>query len=171
MDVFFIFGEIFSLLAAVCLCYSTFSTSKKNMVFWQLIDSVLGAVSNIFLFSFSGVVTNILVAVRNLFEVKGKNNNVIVIVFCFLNMVLGLLFNNRGFVGVLPILATIEYTIAIYVCKSSQSLRIGLLINTVFWGVYDLLIMSYPLFVADVIIFVFATINVVRLRNSDLVKE
>lgn len=54
MDVFFVFREIFSFLEAVCLCYSTFSTSKKNMVFWQLNDSFLGAVSNAFLFSFSG---------------------------------------------------------------------------------------------------------------------
>lgn len=125
----------------------------------------------LFCLVFLGVVTNILAAVRNSFEIKGKNNNNVVIVLCLLNVIFGLLFNNRGFVGVLPILATVEYTIAIYVCKSSQSLRICLLISTVFWGIYDLLIMSYPLFVADVIIFIFATINVVRLRNSDLVKE
>mgnify|MGYP006958762171 CR=1 FL=1 len=52
MDTMFLLGEVFSLLSAVCLCYSTFGNSKNRMIFWQSIDSVLGALSNLFLFSF-----------------------------------------------------------------------------------------------------------------------
>lgn len=166
MDTMFLLGEVFSLLSAVCLCYSTFGNSKNRMIFWQSIDSLLGALSNLFLFSFSGVVTNILAAIRNLFQIKDKNNSFIVIFFCFLNIVLGLLFNNREIVGLIPIIATIEYTVAVYVCKDSQSLRIGLLINTFIWGIYDLIIKSYPLFIADSVILIFTLFNIIRCMNK-----
>ena len=43
--------------------------------------------------------------IRNLFQIKDKNNSFIVIFFCFLNIVLGLLFNNREIVGLIPIIA------------------------------------------------------------------
>lgn len=154
-----VFGEIFSFLAAICLAYSTFSKKKDKMIFWQIIDSLFNSISNVFLLSYSGCITNIFTLLRNYLTYKGKFNKKCLIIIMMLLIFLGICFNNKGFIGILPIIASIEYTIFMYKTKTVNKLRIGLIINLIMWGVYDFYIKSYPMFAMDMIIIVLSLIN------------
>ena len=65
-----IIGEIFSLLAALTLAYSTFSNKKNKMIWWQAINAIFYGLSNLFLGGYSAVVTNVLTLSRNILVVK-----------------------------------------------------------------------------------------------------
>lgn len=164
----FIIGEIFSLLAAICLCASTFCKKKRKMVTWQVMDSILNALANLFLLSYSGFITNIFTAIRNILEAKKIKSKFITIIFCIILIILGFKFNNRGVIGLLPIFASIEYTIFMFKSKTSQALRIGLIINLIPWSIYDMYIRSYPIFITDLIIISFSIFNINKYKKQNL---
>lgn len=73
-------GQIFSLLSACCLCYSTFGKRKENMLKWQVANTSFVILANLFLKGYSGMATNLVCLVRNILGAKGKlnrNNTVI----------------------------------------------------------------------------------------------
>ena len=163
-----IIGEIFSLLAAVFLAYSTFAKKKQKMVFWQILDSSLNAISNIFLLSYSGCITNIFTVLRNYLTYKNKLNKRYTIIFIILMVILGCLFNNKGIIGLFQIIASIEYTLFMYRSKTANNLRTGLIINLTLWGIYDFYIKSYPMLIMDIVIIIFSITNNIRRGNFDV---
>lgn len=144
-------GEIFSFLAAIFLCYSLFSKTKNKMIHIQIFSAMANFISNIFLFSYSGAITNFFAILRNYISYKGKNSLILTISICILLTILGMIFNNQGIIGVLPILATLEYTICMYKVKKVNNMLISAFFNVLLWSIYDFYIMSYPMFVMDVV--------------------
>lgn len=162
----FIVGETFSFIAAICLCYSTFNKEKKQMVLWQIFDSLFNIFSNLFLLSYSGFITCIFTTIRNTLEFKNLNSKKVTIVFCILLLILGFAFNNKGIIGLFPVVACVEYTIFMLRSKTSQALRIGLIINLSLWFIYDLYIKSYPMSIMDLIIIITSLFNIVKFKKK-----
>lgn len=161
-----IIGEIFSLLAALCLAYSTFSNKKNKMILWQAINAIFYGLSNLFLGAYSAVVTNILTLFRNTLQVKNKLDRNFTIIICLLMTIVGIIFNNREWLGLLPIVASVSYTICVYVLKSAQQMRIALIVNLLQWMIIDFLVKSYPMFIMDIIIIIVTFINIVRYKKE-----
>lgn len=162
-----ILGEIFSLLAALTLAYSTFSNKKNKMIWWQAINAIFYGISNLFLGGYSAVVTNVLTLSRNILVVKNKLDKKFTIIICILMTIVGVYFNNRAWLGLLPIIASVQYTICVYVLKSAQRMRIALIINLLQWMIFDFLVKAYPMFALDIIIIIVTLINFLRFRNCD----
>lgn len=162
----FIAGETLSLLAALALVYSTFTNKKQEMMKWQALNTVFLGFSDWFLGAHSAVVTNVLTFVRNILSAKGKLSKSLTLVICALMIVVGSLFNNRGWLGVLPIVASVQFTLCIYSLKSAQHMRIALIVNLMLWAIIDFLIQAYPMFVADIVIAIVTFVNVLRFRDE-----
>lgn len=161
-----ILGEVCSFFGALCLAISTFGKTKKDIVKWQVADQVFNAAANLFLLSFSGAVVNSVNVARNYLTYKGKFNRRMMAGFLVAIIVLGLIFNNRGFIGLIPIIAAGEYTIALAVFKNPQDTRIMPAFNLAMWAVYDFVIMAYPMFVMDIVIAALSVINFVQYRHK-----
>lgn len=161
-----IVGEIFSLLAALCLAYSTFSNKKNKLIFWQAVNAIFYGLSNLFLGAYSAVVTNILTLFRNTLQVKHRLNRNFTIIICLLMAIVGIIFNNKAWLGLLPIIASVTYTICVYILDSAQQMRIALVINLVQWVIFDFLVKAYPMFIMDIIIIVVTLINIARYREK-----
>lgn len=162
-----IVGEVFSLLAALSLAYSTFSNKKNKMILWQAINAVFYGFSNLFLGGYSAVVTNVLTLSRNVLSMKNKLNKSFTIIICLLMIIVGINVNNRELLGLLPIVASVSYTICVYLLKSAQQMRFALVINLLQWMVFDFLVKSYPMFLMDMIIIAVTLINIVRYRKKE----
>ena len=78
---------------------------------------------------------------------------------------IGVCFNNNGLLGLLPIIASVSYTICIYVLKSAQKMRVALVINLIQWLFFDFFIKAYPMFVMDLIIIIITLINIFRYKE------
>jgi len=60
---------------------------------------------------------------------KKKLDKKFTIIICILMTIVGVYFNNRAWLGLLPIIASVQYTMCVYVLKSAQRMRIALIIN------------------------------------------
>lgn len=110
--------------------------------------------------------TNILTLFRNTLQVKNKLNRNFTIIICLLMIIVGIRFNNREWLGVLPILASVSYTICILVLKSAQQMRFALVVNLIQWLIFDFLVKAYPMFIMDIIIIIITLINIIRYNNN-----
>ena len=163
MDI--IIGEVFSVLAALTLAYSTFSNKKNKMMWLQAINAVFYGLSNLFLGGYSAVVTNVLTFLRNVLVAKDRLDGKTTAIICILMVIVGVYFNNMAWRGLLPVIASVQYTLCVYILKSAQHMRIALVVNLLQWVVFDFSVKAYPMFALDIIITVIALINFLRFRN------
>lgn len=159
-----ILGNIFSLCAVICLAVSVLKKSKKSLIGWQVLDTCFFIASTFVLKSYSAVVTNTVSLVRNLFAYKGKLDKKMTWLFCGVIVIIGLYLNNRGVIGWLPVIASVQYTICLYVTKNEQQMRWALAFNLLFWFVHDAYIQAYPAALNDLGVSLWTAVQIWRCR-------
>lgn len=159
-------GEICSLLSALCLMYSTFGKSKKKVLLWQTVNATFYSMASIFLGGYSAVVSNILTITRNILQIKNRITKKIVFIICTLMICLGIATNNRGGIGILPITASVSYTILLYVADSVRFIQFAVIINMLQWAIFDGIIKAYPSLVMDVVIIGMSGFQLLKRRDE-----
>ena len=118
----------------------------------QSLDCLFGAVSCFLLGGMSGVVANLISVIRNVLKIKelaSKKTTIGIICVLFVSFFL----TYKNWYSILPLLASIEYTVSVLVCKNYKTLKITLLINVILWFIYALLIQNYTSAIAMAIMF------------------
>ena len=139
-----ILGNIFSLCAVICLGISVIKNSKKSLIGWQIVDTVFFIASTLVLKSYAAVTTNTVSLIRNILAYKYGLSKSAAIFFCIIMTVIGVYLNNRGIIGLFPIIASIEYTIGMYMTENEQQMRWILVFNLLLWFIHDAYIQAYP---------------------------
>ena len=86
-----------------------------------------------------------------------------------LGVVLGAVFNNRGILGWLPIVANFEYSVSIFSFKDNDlALKISFAINMVMYSVFSFIILNYVSGIANLVV---AATTVVALVKNDHNKQ
>ena len=100
---------------------------------------------------------------RNLAAMKNVRSKVVEWVLISLGVVLGILFNNRGLIGWLPIVANLEYSIAVFRFKNKErSLKIAFMINMLMYSVFSVVIQNYVGAVANLFVAGTTLISLIR---------
>jgi hypothetical protein len=136
-------GNIISLAAACFTLASAWSGERKRIYLYQAVQCLLLSVANIFFFSISGVTTFVLCAIRNLLLARDRFTGKLCVVFVVSVAVVGIIANNRGVVGFLPIVTTALYTVVCLFAKRKKAVKWNIVVNLSLWAVYDLLISDY----------------------------
>ena len=157
-----IIGNIFSFLASVCTAVSVVKRNKTDFMYWQVGNTICAIMTNLVLHSFSGVTTNSVSLVRNILAYKKKLSFSITLGILTLSIILGFVFNNRGFIGILPVLSSAGYTLCIYLTKNEQQLRYALIADLSVWATYYLYIQAYPSVVTYMVLNVWTAIQIYR---------
>ncbi len=160
-----VIGTIFSFLAAITLGASSFLKKKDKMILLQAAYNALNASANFFLGSYTGILTNCMSIFRNFLILKEKYNAVWMSILIAANIYIGLMINNRGWIGIIALVATTQYTSFLLFMKTPQRIRIALVINMILWSSYDFLIGSYPMSVMEVVIVIVTSVNIYRNRK------
>lgn len=160
----FLIAQIFSAIGAVLLLISTFSDTKKKMLGIQIFDAASNTIADALLGGWSGVMLNIIGIVRNITTIKGdgKTNKALLSVLVFFTIVVTVMLNPSGF---LPLIAELEYTIVVSRCDLFKS-KIALSLNLFLWLFYDILLQSYPVAIADLIILVSSLFAIAKTSDS-----
>jgi len=160
---YLIIGNILSFIGVVFLALSSIVLDKKRTVFYQIFDCLFCTLSNIALGGFSGAVVTLASMLRNALVYFDKNTHKITIIIAFIMIICGVLVNRNGFIGWLPIIGSIQYTLWLgWGFTSNKSVKLALAINLAIWAVYDAVIMAFPALVADLIIFVLSVFGYYR---------
>ena len=160
-----IIGNIIALIASILMVYSGMLKQKKKILYFQTVQIGMSVISNIVLGGITGAIINALSMIRNILCYKDKLTNTSKVILILLSITLSLLFNNLGFLGLLPLISTIVYTCFMNV-KNTIKLKLLIIFTMIMWLIYDVLIRSYTSAVFDLFNILANTITIYQLSRN-----
>ena len=168
MSTALIIGNVFSLLSSICLGISVVKKSKKDLVWWQTLTILLSLVTGIVLLAYSAVILTLVSLLRNILEYRNKLTVKRTFFLSLLGALIGLYVNNRGIFGLLGIIATVSYTVCMYVTKNEQQMRYAFVFNSILWGIHDAYVQAYPSALMDIILSLWTFLQIIKNRKQFL---
>lgn len=168
MDLAFniIIGNVISFIAGIFIILSMWVNDEKQAYKYQFLNAFILMISSVFFLSWTGVTTMAIAASRNAMVYKDKLTINWTIFFIVISVVLGLLVNTMGFVGLLPIIAIIQITLCNYYLKTIKPIKIGFIVNSAIYIVYFLAILDFASATIESITALIGVVALVRLINN-----
>lgn len=135
-----VIGNAISLVAGIFIILSMWVNDEKQAYKYQFLNAFVLIISSVFFFSWTGVVTMAIAASRNLMVYFDRLTFNWTMFFIAISIVLGLLVNTMGIVGILPIIAIIEISLCNYYLKTIKPIKISFIVNSAIYVVYFLAI-------------------------------
>lgn len=136
-------GNGISLFAGIFLIISYYVNDVKKAYKHQFLNASILAFSSVFFLSWSGVVTMLIAASRNMMVYYDRLTKYWTVFFIFLAVVLGVSVNNLGLIGLLPVIAIVEITLCNYFLKDIKYIKIGFIVNSSIYILYFLAIWDF----------------------------
>ena len=137
--------------------------SAKGVLWMQTLGQVLYTVSCVFLKGYSAVVQHAVSVVRNLAAIRGVQSKVVEWSLVGIAFVLGVVFNNLGVIGWLPVIANLEYSLAIFRFREDQrSLKLAFLVCVLLYTVFNVIILNIVGAVSNVVVLITTTAFLIR---------
>ena len=166
-----IIGNICSLCAMISDSISGTRKNRSQILGIQILSQFFYGAGSIILKGYSSTVQNVVAVLRNLAAMKNIKSKVIEWTLIILGVVLGIVFNNRGLIGWLPIIANLEYSLAVFRFKDSEKgIKIALIINMLMFSFFSFAIMNYVGVVTNIVVAVTTSISLIkeaRQRKND----
>lgn len=165
-------GNVASILASITDSISATRKTDKEVLLVQCVSQAFYSAAAIFLKGYSALTQNIVAVGRNLYGVYGRGRKAVEWGLVVLAVVLGIVFNNRGGIGLLPVLANLEYSIAVFQCKGKpRMLKLALAINMFLYTVFNVVILNYTGAILNCIVGIIALIDVFRKGGEESKEE
>lgn len=162
-----VIGNIISLIAGIFIILSMWVNDEKKAYFYQFLNAFILMISSVFFFSWTGVTTMAIAASRNLMVYSDRLTRNWTIFFIIISIVLGLLVNTLGIVGLLPIIAIVQITLCNYYLKSIKTIKTSFIVNSAIYVVYFLAILDFSSATIESITALIGLISLYRLIAND----
>ena len=158
-------GNGISLFAGIFLIISYYINDAKKAYFYQFLNAFILAISSVFFFSWVGITTMLIAAIRNLMVYYDRLTRKWTIVFLVVTVVLGVYVNTLGFVGLLPVIAVIEITLCNFLLKSIKPIKLSFIVNSLiyiiyFFAIYDFTSVAIESFTA--LVGIYSLVQLIR---------
>lgn len=167
---YLIIGNIVALIGSLLMVYTGVIKEKKKIIFVQTVQIAFLVASNLILGGITGAIINAVSCVRNIICYKDKLGTKEKIILVIISTSLSLYFNNLGIIGLLPLIATVSYTLLMDM-KDVIKFKILIIFTLVLWFIYDLYIKSYSSAFFDFMNIVTNLYSIYQLRKIKEVKE
>ncbi len=156
-------GNLCSLLAMVTDTVSSSRRTAKGVLLVQILSQVFYGLSAILLKGYSAAVQNAVSIVRNGIAIRNINKPAVQWLLVAAGLGFGLWFNNLGLVGLLPVAANLEYSVAVFCfADNERALKIAFAINAVLFLIFNAVILNIVGAAANVIVIVMTVFFLVR---------
>ena len=160
-------GNLCSLVAMVTDSVSSTRKTAKGVLLVQNLSQLAYCVGSVILKGYSGAVQNAVSILRNFVAIRNVKSKAVEWFMVLLGVVLGIWFNNLGLVGYLPIVANLEYTLAIFHFKDNErALKIAFLVSVALFGTFNAFIYNFVGVGTNAIVLVTGIISLVRQRKA-----
>ncbi len=170
-----IVGNACSLAAMVTDSISGTRKRRSQILGIQIISQVFYAAGSMVLKGYSSTAQNFVAILRNLAGMKNIKSRIVEWVLISLGVVLGIVFNNRGLLGWLPIVANFIYSVAIFQFKDNEKwLKIVFIINLLMYTVFSAVIQNYVGAVSNTVVAIITAVSMIkaaREKKKDKTKE
>lgn len=137
-----IIGNIIALIGSLLMVYSGIIKNKKKIVFTQTIQIMFFSMSNFILGGITGSLVNLICCIRNILCYKNALGNKEKCMLLLIVVLLSVFFNTQGFIGYIPVISTIIYTLFINI-KDVLKFKYLVIFSMLTWLIYDVFIQSY----------------------------
>ena len=162
-----IVGNLCTLLAMGSNAISSTRKTVKGVLAMQNVSQVIYCFSAIVLKGYSAAVQNAVSFFRNLAAIWNIRSKVLEWVLVAAAAVLGVAFNNRGLLGLLPVVGNLQYTLAIFRLKGKERLlKISFLLSLVAFVIFNFAIGNYVGAVCDSVVSVTTIVVLIRDRKK-----
>lgn len=164
MDI--IIGNVLTVIAMVFMLFAVSQKDNKKLIIIQGVSHFFFALSGIVLKGYSGVVQDVIGFVRNLAISKRIINKSIRIFLLTAGVVFGITLNNKGLIGVLPIVGTFQYTLVSTDEKSqNKTVQLSIIVNSILMIFYSIAINNYANIMTNSLIIIFSLKTIRESRN------
>ena len=139
-----IFGNLCSLFATAADVFSASRKKVKEFLLFQCVGQVFYLVGTVILKGYSAAVQNAICILRNLAAVWNWKSKILEWGLVIGGVVLGLVFNNLGWLGLLPVVANLAYSLAVFRFKDREvPLKVVFLFNVALYLIFNFCIQNY----------------------------
>ena len=138
----FYIAQLFGIIALVVLIMSFQKNKKDTLLKYQIFSSLLFALQYLFLNAISGCLMNLMTMIRNLIYKKFNNKiPIIYLILIIIGMIILSLMSYNGIISLLPTLAVIIYSIALWQ-KNLTIIRIAEIISCSLFIIYNIKVLA-----------------------------
>ena len=163
MDSNLIVGNLCSLLAMGTNSISATRKTTKGVLFFQSLSQMIYFVVALVLGGYSAAVQNVVSILRNIAAIRNVKSKTIEWILTVAGAVFGVVFNNRGLVGLFPVLGNLQYTLMIFRFKDNERiLKLSFLISTASFVVFNLVIGNFVGATMDMVVITTTAVNLIK---------
>ena len=160
-------GNLLSAAGSACDFVSTSRKRADEMLIIQCITQVFFGFSYFVLKGYAAIAQNIVGILRNIFALKKTENKGIETLLTILPIPMGLWMNNMGFMGLLPIVANVEYACMVFKFKGNvKMIKLAYLINTVIYLFFNFAVKNYFMVISNIILIFSIAIFLIRDKKN-----
>ena len=138
-----VIGNVISLIAGIFIILSMWVINKKDAYKYQFLNAFILMISSLFFLSWSGVTTMAIAAARNAMVYNDKLTIKWMRFFIIISIVIGVLVNTMGIIGILPIIAIVQITLCNYYFKTIRLIKTAFIVNSAIYIVYFFAIFDF----------------------------
>ena len=157
-----IIGNIISLSASVFLFSSSITDKLRRVYLFGIIECIFLFLAQVFFGQGAAAVSLLIAAFRNFLLFIGKYTRPFFFLVFFLTLLLGVIFNTGGTIGLIPLVATLIFTVGTYCFKSYIKVKFTLLLILVLWTVYSACVYDFASTVINFTSGVLTVISIVK---------
>ena len=162
-----ILGNLCSLAAMGTDAVSATRKTARGMLWMQTLSQVSYCIGAIVLKGYSAAVQNAVSILRNLVAIRRISSPVVEWFLLGLGVVLGLAFNNLGLLGLLPVVANLQYTLAIFRFRDRERpLKISFMISIGLFAIFNLVIYNFVGMLSNAAVCITTAIELIRTREK-----
>lgn len=166
-DTSILIGNILSLCAMVSDSVSGTRKNHSRIMAVQIVSQLFYGASSVVLKGYSSTVQNVVAVFRNLAAMKNVKSRVVEWSLILAGVILGVVFNNRGLLGWLPIIANLEYSVAVFRFRENEkALKIAFIVNMIMYAVFSAVILNYVGVVSCAVIAVTTAFSLIRAKKE-----
>ena len=163
MDSHIILGNLCTLLTMGANAVSSMQKTAKRILRVQNLAQLIYCASAMILGGYSAAVQNAVSILRNIAAIRDIKSKVLEWSLVTAGVVLGIAFNNRGFMGLLPVLGNLLYTLVIFrFMDRERLLKLAFLISTASFLVFNIVILNIVGAVSDSVVIVTTVVVLCR---------
>ena len=121
-----IIGNLISLAAASFLFCGAITENAERVYLFGTFECIVLFIAQIFFGQGAAAVSLLIAAFRNLLLFFGRYKRLHFTVVFLLSFILGLVFNTGGFVGLIPVIATMIFNLTSYYAKTYIKIKLSL---------------------------------------------
>ena len=165
-------GNLSSIFAMASDGLSSSRKTAKGILLVQCLSQVFYGLGSLVLGGYSGAVQNVISLLRNFAAMKKWNRRAVEWTLILAGVVVGLLVNNLGIIGLLAVVANLEYSLVVFRYKDNErALKWAFLVNLALFAVFNAYLHNYIGALGNIAVFLMTAIFLYDSRKREAISD